>query len=515
MSSGIRLCAAVLVVSMAALQGSCVLLSMTRKDQPDSVEPVTGCGTVAKLPFKEGWYGTYFQEERIGYSHFKIVPAGNNFEIDTDSLIRLKTMKKIKEIRTADKTVIKPDLSLVSFNSSVAQDTKLLLIAARVEAGKLLANFESEGERIHREVPLTGPIFSSAATGLMPALKGLRNGASYKFKVFKPEKQDIVECTQEISQVQGRPGPHDAVWKITNTFPDAAVSSWHDRQGQCVLEKAMDGALIVMAEDEKAAQKFIDAGTPTKDVALDAVFVESDKAIDAPESLRVLKLRVSGVKRDLFPEDQRQKAVSQQTGSAEGVLLEIVKEEPTETGSTGKRAAAASAPEDLEATPQVQADNAEIMQAARKIAAVGDTPLEKVKKLVKWTSGTIRYSGKEAYSAYSELRAGEGECKAHAKLYAALARACKVRTRIVTGLVYVTKGGILNLNYGFAHHAWAESYVSGWIAVDPTKNQVPADVTHIKLGTGDALESDKTLLGAKGKAKIEVVETKSQSGTEK
>jgi len=64
---------------------------------------VEGYVTLDKLPFHEAWYGMYFQEDKIGYSHFKIEPSGDLFNITTDSLMRLKANKKTSEVGLKEK----------------------------------------------------------------------------------------------------------------------------------------------------------------------------------------------------------------------------------------------------------------------------------------------------------------------------------------------------------------------------------------------------------------------------
>ncbi len=492
----------VVLVGLAAVQWSCVPFSQGTKDPSRRPEPIEGCGTLDKLPFKEGWYGMYFQEEKIGYSHFKIVPAGKTFEISTDATMRFKTKKRVNEIRMTEKTVVKPDLSLVSLVRTERQNEKELSTHGKVVNNTLVVDFLAEGEKMHHEFPLKGPVYHTGATGLMPGFKGLRSGAAYRFQVFNPAVPAVDELTQEISEVLGRPGPNDAVWKVRSTLARRSDDSWYDRTGRCVLEKLMDGALIVIAEDEKAATKFVQTHKPDKDMALYAGFIESGRAIDHPESLRVLKLRIQGAKTGLFPEDHRQKVVNR----SDGVEVEVRREDPAKYGRAQSGSRPDHSPKDLEHSAQVQTDHPEIVQAAQKVVSPRDSDLEKVTKLVKWTSEKIRYSDKESFSATSVLRAAEGECQAHAKLYTALARSQKIPTRMVTGLVYVTQGGFLSRKAGFAYHAWAESYVNGWLALDPTTNQVPADATHIKLTTGEPSEKIGSLLGARGKIKVEVID---------
>jgi transglutaminase-like putative cysteine protease len=99
------------------------------------------------------------------------------------------------------------------------------------------------------------------------------------------------------------------------------------------------------------------------------------------------------------------------------------------------------------------------------------------------------------------LRSKKGECQSHAALYAALARSQRIPTRVVTGIVY-------SKQVGFLYHAWCESYVNGWLAVDPTLKQVPADATHIKIAAGDSEDDASALLKMVGKVKLEVLEYK-------
>jgi transglutaminase-like putative cysteine protease len=173
------------------------------------------------------------------------------------------------------------------------------------------------------------------------------------------------------------------------------------------------------------------------------------------------------------------------------------------TAFTGKDNPIAGGPteENLASTVSIQSDHREIVAQAEKIVSSNDPDIEKVRKLVNWTSTKIKHRVKDSFTALSVLRDGEGECQAHANLYTALARSQKIPTRVVTGLVYTEE-------VGFLYHAWAESYVNRWDAVDPTLNQVPADATHIKLYTGDSGDAIHSLLKMVGKVKIEVLEFK-------
>ena len=79
--------------------------------------------------------------------------------------------------------------------------------------------------------------------------------------------------------------------------------------------------------------------------------------------------------------------------------------------------------------------------------------------------------------------------------------------RIAAGLVHHPA-----LGQAFYYHAWPEVRLGlpddsgrpGWVAVDPTFGQFPADATHLKLVNGD-LEKQAEILAAMGRIGLRVV----------
>ena len=57
----------------------------------------------------------------------------------------------------------------------------------------------------------------------------------------------------------------------------------------------------------------------------------------------------------------------------------------------------------------------------------------------------------------------------------------------------------------FYYHAWTEAYLGEWITMDATLNQMPADVTHIKMVEGN-LHEQARIAGLIGTLKIEILD---------
>jgi transglutaminase-like putative cysteine protease len=81
-------------------------------------------------------------------------------------------------------------------------------------------------------------------------------------------------------------------------------------------------------------------------------------------------------------------------------------------------------------------------------------------------------------------------------LFAALARAAGIPTRIEAGVVFLRKR--------FFYHAWNSIYVGRWITVDALFDQIPADVTHIRLA-GGTQKDQLDILGLIGNLKIKIL----------
>ncbi len=478
-------------------QTSCMLHSL-KTDQPDQVVPDEGYGTLDRFPFREAWYGTYFDEDKIGYSHFKIEPSGSNFSITSDSTMRLTTAKKTNEIVMRETVTVRPDLTMVSFQSNYRQNDKNLKMTGRTEDGRLVVTMTTDGNTLNREHPIEEKVYHFSARSFMPALKGISDGRVHSFAVFDPYLQRVQKVDQRISSVKGDPGPNDAVWKVRNSVERSVVDSWLDRKGLTVLEK---GSLVTVLEDESTAKRFLQAKTAGKDLIMDVSLVPVSLRLPNPERLRLLKVRMRGIDPSLIAQDRRQE-VSPRSGneSSQGFdVLVRIEDLPRVKGKNAAVPTDLSLNKHLGSTLAIPSDHEEIVAQSEKIVKESDSPLDKVSNLVLWTAENIENKMQDSITALDVLRSRQGECESHANLYAAMARAQKIPTRVATGLVYTDQGG-------FLYHAWAESYVNEWLAVDPTLKQIPADATHIKIvaeKSGDAADS---ILKMVGKLKIEVLE---------
>ena len=98
-------------------------------------------------------------------------------------------------------------------------------------------------------------------------------------------------------------------------------------------------------------------------------------------------------------------------------------------------------------------------------------------EIIKWTAGNIKFTlNAPLLSGCEVLEKKVGHCAHYATLFASLARAAGIPTKVVIGLVNIEANPHI-----WAPHMWNEVWVGEWIAVDPTRGEFITGPSHIKF----------------------------------
>ena len=136
----------------------------------------------------------------------------------------------------------------------------------------------------------------------------------------------------------------------------------------------------------------------------------------------------------------------------------------------------------LTPSPLIQSNHPQIKAQVEKIIKPTDTAEQKAKKIVNWVYRNVEKKPVLSVpNALEVLKNKVGDCNEHAVLTVALLRAAGIPAQIEAGLVY--------LRGRFYYHAWNVIYLGKWITADAVFNQFPADVTHIRLVRGEAMNN--------------------------
>jgi transglutaminase-like putative cysteine protease len=398
--------------------------------------------------------------------------------------------------------LVRPDLTLTSFHYEQKLDEEPLIIDGRIAHSEFLATLCRGTHKKILKRSLSKPLYPSSLINLYPVLNGLEIGDEYNYQIFDPQVQAFLPVLQTVVSFEESPRLYiEPSFKVHTRVREHEVDSWINLRGETVFELAMGGVLITYKETEEAAKRYLsEASLNKKDLILDFSLVPTKIPIPCPRNATYLEIILEGIA-DRLPllQGPGQGVSESRTDGRKIVIYRLQSHTRTIPLQPAEKA---HSDRFLFPSFRIESDHPEIKRTAAHALGDAVTPLERVKQLADWVSEAVEDEPVESFSALEVLRRRKGECQAHTLLYTALARASGIPTRLVGGLVYME-------GMGFLYHGWAESYVDGWISVDPTFNQVGVDATHIKLVEGDSWMALLHLGKVVGRVKAKVIRLES------
>jgi hypothetical protein len=467
---------------------------------PAGVSPAAVAAPIKKLekpPLEEQWFGIYVDNERVGFSRQKISENVDGYRIEGDGSVRLKVMSFSREASTRESYQVAKNLTLRSFDVELTINGVSSRVSGKVGDGIMRVKSESNGKTMEKQLKFKGELYPVPALNIVPLMRDVAAGKSYKTKAFNAEELQIKDLRIDILGEELTPDGRPAIRMRNNLYPFVNNDVWVDARGNTLIESVRDGLVTTKAEEPKLLGPFVGAMVVSKkDLIYDFSLVRIDPPIRDLAKLTGLTLEISGWSNALpLLQEGGQSVVT----SGEGRIV-------VKTGSAlptpAALAAAVHKESYLKPAEKIESDAAEIVQKAKELAAGKKDAKETARALAVWTADWLKDSIDDGGGALVSLKERSGNCQTHARLYTALARAAGIPSRFVSGLVYQE-------GRGFLYHSWTESLLGdAWVAVDPTYGQLPADPTHIKFFEGSAQEDMAPIIAIIGRIRITVQETK-------
>jgi len=449
--------------------------------------------TLATLPHKDTWTGIVFNGAKIWFSHLRVeyLPSESLYRLESEAVMRFRLLGFDKSVRMRAEDIVRDDLSLVRFQYQYHIDGSDLALRGEVQEGKVVFDLSRSGKPAPHELPLSGPVYAASALTLMPVIAGLERGRSRDFTVFSGELQRLAEVSQRVDGYEQSTLFSGNAFKVTTEMIGLRTTTWIDAEGRPLFELGLNGVMISALEEEAAAKRYLASAAMNKD----EVFVEwsrvpVDRPIADARATRRLRLALAGASRDV-PANERQQC----TRAGVETVCDIDVARRPAAGSVEKILATLS-------NSTVQSADPSIRNLAQQLTAGKTSAGGKIAAILAWLEQNIKKEPADVFSALDVLDSRRAECQGHAYLYAALARASGIATRVANGLVYSPE------HQGFLYHTWAESLVEDrWQAVDPTLDQLEADATHIALVYGEALGDLVPLVDWLGQIRARVLDS--------
>jgi transglutaminase-like putative cysteine protease len=445
------------------------------------------------------WKGVYYRGEKIGFMVGQTMPTPDGFELQEDGQLQMAMLGATSAARIHTSARVDPAFALRSFTFSLDPGTGAVVVKGTLDGRRLDLTVETPAGTRTESRELAEPPALSLNLSRRLAAEGLATGQHRELAVFDPATLRNAPMTldveaRELVRAAGRPVP---AFKVRMRFGGLVSTSWITDVGEVVREESPMG-LIVVKETRNRATALAVPGDVQTDMLEAAAIVPQGPRIDDPATVQRLRVRIEGVEIDGPDLDG-----AGQTAS--GNVIEVRDSSTLAPGPRDPDAASYLAPE-----PFLESDAPEVRDEAVKAVQGVEGTRARAERLVRYVNALLEKKPTVSLpSAREVLRTKVGDCNEHTALYVAMARSLGIPARIAVGLVH--------LHGAFYYHAWPEAYIEergrgAWIPVDPTLNQFPADVTHLRLARG-GLDRQAAILPMIGRARMRILDLQVAPGS--
>jgi hypothetical protein len=427
----------------------------------------------ARLTEHDEWFGVYRDGRKIGHAHRITARTAGGYAFDEESAFSMAMLGTPQSLRTSLHTETDQSFTLQSFRFALLSPATSFSAQGESDGKQLVVTYGAAGQAAnHLTLPLKEPI--SLPSTLRPRILAAHDppGTTYTLPVFNPLTMQNAPMTVTVEgreTVAGPDGPVETV-RLAEEHHGVRARAWIESDGTVLREEAALGFTLERESREKATAR--PPGDAPVDLALSSRIPLEGRVVD-PRNAERLTLRMGGPAAARVPDDPPRQRVSAD-------LLSISRETVPDAQTLADEASAARdatlAPY-LAPSPFIESDDPGIVAAARE--AVGDErdATAAARRLVAWVNEYVRKEPSLTIpSAREVLQSRRGDCNEHAVLLTALARAAGIPARMVAGAMLVENA--------FFYHAWTELWLGRWISADAVFNQLPTDVTHVKLADG-------------------------------
>ncbi len=481
-------------------------------------EPSLYIGTLPDIHNMDRWYCATRNGKPIGHVHRTLTATDTGYVGEEAMRLRILAMGVVQEIAGRIEARLNPDLSVSELTLFLGSGLFRFQASARVTEERTLVVKTEAGETV---IPLEGPIHLPGFF-LFAHLRD-RPPAIDLFEPFQFSRYRVKVLAEETEALDIG-GKRVETRRIDVEAMGLQQSAWIDATGTILRETGPMGLALDLCDAARALLSLSDGGG--EDWAIEAS-IASDKTLIDPNFLQTLRLRLSGPIERLDLDGGRQhfsngelviqkervlpncirmldgdtpyvkpSALVQSNHPEIAALAAALMEKADSGGKSGTKTGKDSIrPAKGRGEGGVAAETQAPEPAPFDCADAPPVP-RRVRAILGWMAENIQKRPVLSLpNALDTLRNRVGDCNEHAALFAALARACGIPTRIETGLVYL-KGR-------FYYHAWNAVFWNEWITVDASMGQFPADVTHIRLASD---EDAVGLTAAVGNLRLSVLE---------
>lgn len=442
----------------------------------------------------EEWLGIYIQGQRVGYSFTRISLAEGRFTVENSTKYTLNMMGEVRSLTSYLYAHTDHKFILTDFVTELETAGHSTKVEGKINDLQLILTSYSQGIAQTKTMTLAERPYLPVMTKNIIKNKNLKPGDEVSIPCFDPTTQFSAITTIKVIGYENINVLDKKVagLRVETMFMGITTIVWLDDEYR-LLKKSAPGMMNLEMIPLTREQALTEIEVNEAFDLLSFVAVKVNGFMPHPQSLSYLKLELKEITpENLDLEDDYQKIV-QDNPLIINFNLPLLDSLPDLTLPIKENM------EFLESSIYIQSNNAEIITAADSIVGDERNARIAVGKLVEGVYTLLKKNPTASLpSAIDVLKTKEGDCNEHSILFAAFARAKGIPTKIYAGLV--TFHG-----HAYYYHAWCAVWLGKWVPVDPTFNQFPADVGHLKLIEGGISEWPR-VYQVVGKVNVKVLE---------
>lgn len=442
------------------------------------------------------WMILSYLGRTIGYTHTSVdandTQGVRQYRIHNQTLLSLTVMGTRQRVSVTSDASVDTQYNLQTFHFALSSSGYAISVdGARRRGSAFDVTIRSAGGTQHLTVTIPDDaVIYSPLTEM--TLKSLSPGRRVTLRVFNPvtlSAQDVtVKALRREALIQG--GRTNATIVLAAKMDGMETLSWLDSDGVMLRQQTPFGWTL---ESSTAQEALAPAGNTDTGDLLTALSVPVTGDASLLSNRPSVRLRLTGVAltREQL-ETHRQEVLSLATNCAEIIVKADTLPHPPP--------ASAPTPPDLApwlaSTAFVQANDPRMMDQAKAIVGDRTNSLERALAIYNWVHTHVAKKPTVSLpSALDVLLHPEGDCNEHTYLFAGLARAAGIPTRIRVG-VTLHEGRLY-------YHAWPSVHVGRWLDMDPTLGLPAVNAGYISLVEGELGEQMK-LMGVIGQMKVDI-----------
>ena len=419
---------------------------------------------------REEYQGIYFQDRKIGHVTNRFSPRQDGkMTVVQEATMQLNVAGSYHKIDLHLTAVTTVNAVLESFSLRFSSPFYQMTVQGKVEGRKISFTLVTAASTMADSIIVDQPPMLPTARRHYLLDPNLQPGSKRQVPWFDPlalsARTAIIEYRgREAILINGR--VHNLHHFLEN-FSGSRINSWLNDEGEVMKEESPAGFVLVKEPQFKALAK----NEAPADL-LTAVAVPVVGTMPALSQLQSISYKLQLPAGEKFDLDGGRQHFAES-------IVSIRLEQLPNGEAIGNCPTKAS---DLATSPYIQSNAPAIISLSRQIVGTSTNRRVQVEKLATWVATNLEKRPVLGLpDALTTLQTRRGDCNEHAALFAALARAAGIPTRLVAGLMYHRQA--------FYYHAWNEVCIGDqFIAIDTTTNQLPADLSHIRFIEGELHE---------------------------